>query len=340
MRLSKLVCCGSFVVAPWLAGCATPSPHGGPLPVRNQHPAQLLVQSMTPHRAAANPHGTTTLRLDAAYSNLWLAGGSGASSFRMDGEYLRSAAGVEVGLGGGFELGFEVPVAHTSGGFLDSFIIDYHELFGFPDQDRTLVPKDQFAIRARQNGSTLWEVEADSLQLLDIPIQLLWSPTGDRSQPGFGYGLRAGVELPTGDDQRGYGNGEVDWSLGALAELRTATATWYGHLQHTFAGTPAPTRAAGLQFADVTAAGLGVELPLTANFAAIVQTAFETSTLRNLPVAETTREQMLLWVGGRWQVGAAVDLEFAFGEDLIANASPDFTAWVGMAWTPGRTAAR
>lgn len=319
-----------------LAACAAPSAQGGPLPVRNQHPSQLLVQSMTPHKAAAAPKGEVNLRGEAGYSNLFLAGAGGADTFRMDGEYLRAVAAAEIGLGRGFELGIELPVAHTSGGFLDSFIIDYHDFFGLPEQDRTLVPKDQFAIRATRNGNPVWEVDAASFEFLDVPVTLLWSPTEDRSQPGFGYAVRGGFELPVGDEDSGYGNGELDWSLGVLGEYRGERASWYGHLQHTLAGTPSQVRAAGLRFEDVTAAGLGAELPMTADLALLVQAAWETSALRSVQTPETTREQMLLWVGARWMVGTATAVEVAFGEDLIANASPDFTAWLGFAWTPGR----
>ena len=43
------------------------------------------------------------------------------------------------GLGDGLEFGFELPFAHTSGGFLDRFLIDYHDALGLPDQGLSLI---------------------------------------------------------------------------------------------------------------------------------------------------------------------------------------------------------
>lgn len=320
-----------------LAGCVAPTEWRGPLPVRNQHPAQLLVQSMPPRRAVTQAAGDAAVRTDAAYSSLFLLGSGGGNWFVMDGEYLRTSLSAGVGLGQGLELGVELPMAHTSGGFLDSFLIDYHEVFGFPDQARDTTPKNQFEVQAWQGSQQVWQMQSSSFEWLDVPLTLSWAPTGQKNQgPGTAVLLRAGIELPTGDQHRGYGNGQIDTTFGAVLEQRFEQVALYGHLQHTFAGTPAPSRDAGLQWQDVTAAGFGAELPLSKHFSAQVQLGYETSTLRDLDLGATARDQLLLWVGGRWSVSPAWSLEFAFGEDLISHVSPDFTAWVGAVWHPGR----
>lgn len=316
------------------AGCVSEPAWQGPLPVRNQHPAQLLVMHMPPARTAVTPAERAVVRLDAAYSSLFLLGERPGRTWEMDGEYLRVAPGARLGLGGGLELAAEIPFAHTSGGFLDSFVIDYHDAFGLPDQGRDESPKDDFAIEATRNGARVWSVERDSLELLDVPIHATWrlaAPGRDR----LGLAVRGGVELPTGDDERGYGSGEIDASLGLLGELELGGVAWYGHAQHTFAGTPSVARRGGLRFADVTAAGFAAEVPLFTDLSALVQIEWETSTLRELGLAAAARDQFLLWVGGRWQPRADLGVEVGFGEDLQGLASPDFTAWLGFVWTPG-----
>ena len=80
----------------WLAAaCAAPEDFGGPLPLRNQHPAQLLVQHLPPRSAAVLGADTISLRTDAAYTSLFLFGSNAAGSYTMDGEYLRAAAMLE-----------------------------------------------------------------------------------------------------------------------------------------------------------------------------------------------------------------------------------------------------
>ncbi len=326
---------GFFVLVVVPAGCVARPRLDGPLPTRNQHPAQLTVLHMAPSAVTTLPAGAISGRVDAAYSNLFLNGGSGGgNTWRMDGEYLRVGTTLRVGLGGDCELAAELPVAHTSGGFLDDFIIGYHDFFGLPDQNRDQNPRDAYDITAQKDGNVAWSVDRENLELLDVPMQVTWQLVA----PGdgrVGTAVRGGIELPTGNDDRGYGNGQLDASLGVLLEYRAGGVGWYGHAQHTLAGTPRQSRAVGLHFADVTSLGLGAELPLAENLNVLVQVEWETSTLRHLGFPAVASEQLLLWIGGRWLVTEHWGIEVAFGEDLYGFVSPDFTAWLGCAWLPG-----
>jgi hypothetical protein len=316
------------------AGCVARPELGGPLPVRNQHPAQLTVLQLPAARSEVLPAGRIAARLDSAYSSLFLLGQEPDRTWVMDGEYLRVGCGLRAGLGGGFELGGELPFAHTSGGFLDSFVIDYHDALGLPDQSRDANPKDAFEIEALRDGVRTWAVERDSLELLDVPLHVTRTllPAGPER---LGVAVRGGLELPTGDDERGYGSGGVDWLLGALAEFQVAGLGCYAHAQHTWVSTPAIAARDGLEFADVLAWGLALEAPLTQDLHALAQVTWETSTLRHFGLNATSREQVLLWIGGRWHPAPELGIEVGFGEDLQGLASPDFTAWLGFVWLPG-----
>lgn len=306
----------------------------GPLPVRNQHPAQLTVMHLDPAGAGVLAAGATAVRTDFAYTSLFLFGGGPQGSWQMDGELLRAAVDAKLGLGAGLQLGLQLPFAHTSGGFLDSFIIDYHELFGLPDQDRSSNPRDQFLVEAGQGGQTVWSMDRSSAELLDVPVHVAWQvlPPTERA---LGLTLRAGVELPTGDPRAGYGNGQLDAAFGVIGEYRFGGVGCTAQVQHTLAGTPAPSRSVGFRFEDVTSAGLGFELPVRDDLNLLVQAEWETSTLRNIDARLASRDQVLLWVGGRWSPSPRWSLEVGFAEDLVAKASPDFTAWVGMEWRLG-----
>jgi hypothetical protein len=320
-----------LVVCAVAGGCVARPEWQGPLPVRNQHPAQLTVMHMAPASAAVLAAGKASARLDAAYSSLFLDDASPDANFFMDGEYLRAAAGVRVGLGHGIELGTELPFAHTSGGFLDSFIIDYHDAFGLPDQNRKEYPRDQFDIVATQGPNEVFRVEQDGFELLDVPVQVgveIVEPALER----VGVQVRGGIELPTGDDERGYGSGGLDAGAGIVLEYRMATIAWYGHAQHTFAGTPDPASRAGFHFEDVTSAGLGLEVPFASDLHGFVQVEWENSALRELDLQVTQRDHVLLWAGARWRTTKHLGLEFGLGEDLQTLVSPDFTAWLGVIW--------
>ena len=325
-----------LAVAGLASACVTTPDLGGPLPVRNQHPAQLTVLHMNPASADVLAPGAASTRADFAYTSLFLIGdGANNSRWVMDGETLRSAATLRLGLGKGLEFGTQVAAIHTTGGFLDSFVIGYHDLFGLPDQNRDVNPRDAFTVDASRNGQTVWSLDRAGIAFADLPLQL----TYQLREPGrerLGVAVRGGVELPTGDASRGFGNGQLDASLGVLFDYRALGMGFYGHASHTFAGTPSQARAAGLDFAGVTSAGLAIELPLQPDLHAFTQIEWETSTLRHLGPKVTERQQVLLWVGGRYAVTPAFGVELGFAEDLVALASPDFTAWLGFELRPGR----
>jgi hypothetical protein len=314
--------------------CATTNDWQGPLPVRNQHPAQLTVMHLDPAAAATLPMGAVAMRADAAYSSLFLSGSGNGNSFTMDGELLRADAKVRVGLTDRVELQAALPVLYVSGGFLDTFLIRYHEILGLPDQNRSNVPTDQFRVDATWQGQTVFSMESDEVGLGDVPIALTWSllPPG---QGRLGLALRAGFELPTGDPALGYGNGEVDLGGGLLLTLPLDPVTLHGHLQHTFAGSPPAARGLGFEFADVTSAGLSAEVVLADDWAALAQVEWETSTLRNLDFDRVEGDQVLLWLGGRVRLERGLHLEFGIGEDLQRFLSPDVTFWLACAWRPG-----
>ena len=336
MRLVTLL----FIMLPVLgiAGCVATPNLGGPLPVRNQHPAQLTVMHLDPANTAVLPKGQTSWRMDQAYTSLFLSGINAQGTWLMDGEVLRSAIDTRIGLGNGLQFGMQIAGAPASGGFLDDFIIDYHEALGLPDQDRDLSVNGRFMVDASKGGVSVWSVQKSSAELLDVPIHLTWQAL-EPGEQRFGLALRGGIELPTGDQDRGYGNGEVDVALGAIVDYQAHGIGWNGHIQHTFAGTPRPSRVAGFSFQDVTSIGMGIEVPLSNNFHAVLQTEWETSTLRGLGPKVTARDQALLWIGGRYQASPDWSIEMGLGEDLVGLASPDFSAWLAFVWKPAASGA-
>ena len=332
MRFPNPASLPGILLGTLLGACSSHTPFYGPLPVRNQHPAQLTVLHMDPRSARVLDSGSPDVRVDAGYTSLFQGGTGGGNDFFMDGELLATRIKARLGLGKGWETWAELPFAYTTGGFLDSFLIDWHDFWGLAGLGRSSAPKDRWDVRARRQGVTVYEMERSSLELMDIPIGIAWNP-GWRSDPSLDLLLRVAVELPAGDDGAGFGNGRVDYALGLVLEYRFDGWALTGHLQHTFAGTPNRAKSGGLDFGDVTSVGVGAEVSLGDTISALVQAEMETSTLRDLGFSEVEDEQWLLWVGLRQLLGDGFYLEIGFGEDLF-GAPPDFTAWLAVGWMP------
>lgn len=288
---------------------------------------------MDPRSAVTLESGSPDVRVDAGYTSLFQAGSGGGNDFVMDGEFLRMRLMGRVGLGKGWETWAELPVAYTTGGFLDGFLIDWHDFWGLPDQGRSSAAKNQWNVEARRGGVTAYEMnDPGGIELMDIPIGIAWNPEWF-ADPSLDLLFRGAVELPTGDEDQGFGNGQVDFSLGLVGEYRFDAWSLTAQVQHTFAGTPDQARNAGLDFSDVTSFGVGVEVSLGSTTTALVQTQIESSTLRDLGFNKAEDEQWLLWVGGRQLLGKGFYLEVALGEDL-RGPTPDFTAWLAVGWAP------
>lgn len=328
-----------LIVALATAACSTaPAPGHGPLTVRTQHPAQLTVMRLDPASPAVLPLGDTAVRAGTSYTSLFLGDSNATEAFSMDGELMRTSLSARTGLGAGVEVAIELPVLHTTGGLLDGFVINYHEFFGFSDQGRTLAPENRFEVFAERNGQTVFEVREEALMLADVPLSATWcllAPGRSASGVGLpGVALRAGLELPTGDEEGGAGNGEIDYAAGLCASWPLPFGTVFAEAQYTWAGSPDRADAGGFAFGDVSAASCGVELPLLTDFGALAQVSWETSVLRDLDLGRADRDQVYLWVGARMRVDRQLFVEVAFGEDLSPYIAPDFTAFLAMAWLP------
>lgn len=313
-----------------LAGCASAPRFDGPIAARNQHPAQLTVGRLRPRTAAPEPEDGVQLDWRNGYSSLFLFGQANGDAFEMDGEYLRTSLAARLGLGAGVDVEAEVAFAHTSGGFLDDFVVDWHSFWGFPDQGRDTAPRDDYEVRAVENGRTTFAVDRHGLNLLDLPLILSWAPVRIGPDRDHGVMLRAGVDLPTGDDRAGFGSGEADWMLGIVGEVRTGPFAWNAHAEHTWAGNPARARSAAFEFEDVLSLGAGVEIAFDEHWTGLVQVEMDQSTLRRLDLARASDVQWLLWTALRVRLTDHVRLEAGIGEDLSQYVAPDFTAWLAL----------
>jgi hypothetical protein len=313
------------------------------MPVRNQHPAQLTVLHLEPMPSATLPAGAVEARASAAYTSLFLAGSTPQSEFYMDGEILRTQLGARYGLGGGVEVGFGVPLLHTTGGFLDSFLIDYHDAFGFPDQGRSSSPRDFFKVQAAINSDrdVVYELREEGVMLGDVPleasVELVPVRRAADGSGSPGLAARFGVELPTGDEAAGASNGEADYAVGLCATWPLSFGAVHAEAQHTFAGSPATARRYGFEFADVTAGSVSLEAQSLADLRLLAQVSWETATLDRLDLDRASKDTVLLWIGARLRLDGNLFLEVGFGEDLSEYIAPDFTAWLSMAWLPART---
>jgi hypothetical protein len=306
----------------------------GPAFVRNHHPAQLTILHLDPTDTQRFDVGEGRVRTGITQTSFFLGGGDpNGNRLALDGELTRAVADLEIGLGHGLRVRTQLSAGHASGGFLDEFVIDFHDAFGFDDQGRPDGPINGYNVVATQANEPVYQLEDDTVDLFDLPVELSWVLSEAGVDGPFGYGMRVALEFPTGDGRAGFGNDEIDVALGVFGEWRPEAWPFLAvnaNAQHTFAGNSDRARDAGFELGDVTSGGVSVEAALTSRLTALVQTEIESSTLRGLGFERVASEQWLIWFGGRVRVGERTYIEALLGEDLGPFVSPDFTAWLGF----------
>jgi len=301
--------------------------------VRNQHPAQLTAIQGGLREARAEAKGAASGSLAMDLTSLWLLNGDGRDRIRLDGEIVRVEAAVRLGLGSGFDVEGRLPILHFSGGFLDPFIESWHRFFGLPQNLRDVQPSGRAHVLAeRDTGSgfaTAYDLDPQGVHIGDVPLFLSWFPMPEAA--ALSFGLRAGVEIPTGNEDLGFGNGALDYSAGALLELQVLDPLRvFASYERTFLGQADRARRAGLRYDDLNVLALGVSLRVFDSFVLLGQAHAEDSVLQRLEQDHARRSQLMWFVGGRFALADGAELELGVGEDGILDLSPDVTFHVAF----------
>ena len=180
----------------------------GPMEARDEFLLSQGALSLAPLPGFVLPAGRTELRLDGDWGNDFgiedePGGPPGETLYFVDGEHRTAALSARHGFGGGWSAGLRVPLYWRGGGWLDSVIDPFHDLFGFPDSGRPLYPRNRLRVDGRtpegealawtgRSGAGLGGIEAEAVKSLR---------SGDTG--GAAIAVAARVQVPTGGDWGG-----------------------------------------------------------------------------------------------------------------------------------------
>jgi hypothetical protein len=214
-----------------------------------------------------------------------------------------------------------LPVVSHRGGFLDSIIDDWHDLWGLDSFSRDGFPEDQLTYRYQRDGITRAEVNDTLTGIGDVRLHLgkslLDSETANAS-------MWLQLKLPTGDAEDLTGSGATDVAARIQGSRRVGEYTtiyggaglaWLGEgdllpeMQEDWAGS----LTAGLSWQRWSRVALKLQLDAQSAI-------YDDTSLRQIgePAAQFS-------IGGSFFVGERTILDFAAVEDeWKGEASPDF----------------
>ncbi len=306
-------------------------PSIGPLEARNLHPVQMTALNPTPFDPGGNGRRVTVgTRTD--WANLWLLSGKGTDFIQLDGEILRTEFFSKFPLGKDWTVEVGLPIVHASGGILDSLIETWHTAFGLPQNLRDRLPKDDQLIQVvrKEVGKPdriAYGLDREELEFGDIPFQI--HKTLVRWQ-GFAMGVASGIELPTGSEERGIGNGGVDYSLGGDISFRATRIAGFAWVHRVWVAQARRAKIAGLPYHDLWKVGVGGQFGIEKSLSLLAQLNFETSVLKELRNNHADKNQLLFWMGVRFNASSSLQVDLLVGEDLITDVSPDVTIHLSL----------
>ena len=321
-----------------VSGCASwrPSSHParvvrGPLATRNQHPVALTLLHMRPRRATVLPKGKLAGAVDSTYSSIFEVETAPGETVNFDGEIWRTAGRARYGLGGRTDLEVELALVLASSGFMDSFVEEFHNLFGFPDAGRDGAEENQYRMRLRHDGELVYELEEDRVGFADVPI-IVTHQVREENASGPAVAVRVGVELPTGSEDRGFGNGELDWGVGSLMERSLGRWTVTAAVDVLLPGNPDAFQRAGVDLNDILSLQLGGEYRWNDRLSLLGQLFWTSPMTDDYSVEEFNSEIFDLGLGLAYDWTGGPRLYVAFQEDLVAATGTDFGVIVGLSW--------
>ncbi|HSW14114.1 MAG TPA: DUF3187 family protein [Solimonas sp.] len=271
--------------------------------------------------AAVLGAGKASSQFSLDLSSEYSAHTAGSETIVLDGETARLAWRYRQGMDG-WDWGVELPVVHAGGGFLDSFIEDWHDFFGLPNGGREFAPQDRYLYQYDRGGSTRLQRTEEGWALGDLRVSAGWALNESLA-------LRGELKLPTGDDdQLSGGNlGAAawgDWALPFDLDSRWSgfvsaglSANQKGDVLEDQQETLVPFGGAGLFFRAWRQVELGTQFNLHGPL-------YDDSELDEL-----SRAGGQLVFGGRW-LGAGWALDLAVQEDILTRSSPDFGVHIGL----------
>ncbi len=189
----------------------------GPISMVNPAPVQLLFLQAPPDRALTLPRGVSRLRLSTSLTNTLLEEDQGQAAGLIDMEMLSTQIDYNYGLSERLELGLSLPLAYSSGGFMDSMILDVEQAFGNARKVREEESAGHYHFDVYYDGRRILGSDAHATGVGDLAVRLkaLLLPEGDWSPAAA---ARVGLKLPTGKSSRSLGSGSTDVGLGLLLE--------------------------------------------------------------------------------------------------------------------------
>jgi len=141
-------------------------------PFNSSNQSPLLQIYGFPHDTGADivPPGAFRIGLSIDTSSNYTVNSATREQITLDSEVCRTAVTTRYGITPNFEAGIEIPYYVQGGGFLDGFIVDWHNTFGLPQGGRDTAPKNRIHYSYRKDGVQKLRMDSSASGIGDISL--------------------------------------------------------------------------------------------------------------------------------------------------------------------------
>jgi len=289
-----------------------------PFETRDQNLFTLIHGQALPTNADLNKKSQALWSSSMIITNTVNIGSNSNEDIYLDYEAYRFTLSYQYGISDSWNLKLDIPLVYQGGGIFDSAIESWHKFFNMRQGNRPNVEHNQYDIRYAYQSQTLVDLDEPSTTIGDIQLAAARSILVNNTTS---MSLWAGLKLPTGDEDRLTSNGAADVSAW-LAVNHQLSANWVSNL-NAGAVVLGTDNYKGMPLSDYALYGhamLGWMVTDNINLKLQYQmhsSYYEQSQLKILGDAH------ILTFGGTITISQCSQLDLAFSEDIMIDASPD-----------------
>lgn len=321
------------VLVCWAVPCLAADMEITPFRTVNQRPLAQIFGFPAESFATITPAGQVTVSLSQDISSEYSVSKTNSEQIVLDGESYRWTLAARYGLGERFEAGVEIPYILYGGGFLDSFISDWHSAFNLPQGGRENAPKNRLSYRYSKDGVQKLKMEHAGSGIGDMVFSA-GMKLYDAYDSTFhdSLALRSSIKFPTGGSSSLRGSGSTDFSLSLCGSMNNFTE-WGSLGLYGSVGGMAMTRGNVLadqqnNLAGFGTAGLGWGPAEWISFK--LQLNAHTAVFHDSSLAELSQHSLMLVGGGALKLPGNYLLDIGVSEDVAVATAPDVSFHLGL----------
>ncbi len=299
----------------------------------NNNPLAQIYGLPAETSAVLTDSGRWHFNLTQDIASIYSTSDSSSEHILLDGELYRWNLSARYGVSDNLELGLELPFIVQGGGFLDSFIIDWHKTFGLPQGGRDTAPKNRLRYQYSKDGRQLLNVTRSSSGIGDISLLAGYRLFEQKTDQDLdAVAVRAQVKLPSGDTGNLMGSGSIDTALFLTGSMNRSTE-WgmlgvFGSVGGMVSSDGSILAGQRENLAALGTAGLGWAPASWIAFK--VQCNLHTP-LFNSGLSEIGNNSALITFGGTLKLPDGYLLDLGVGEDIAVGTAPDVNFHMGLA---------